>query len=483
MRVPFRPPGARGRPPGRGPHRAGLCSMALLMLLTGCDGPAPSPSDPGDGAQAPPDEPGRRDPGGQQAQTGPGATGVTSAPCPDATDEQLGCLHLGSLVDRGDDRASEHADELLAGQRDFWRRVNESGGVAGYEVRLADHVRDVTDDADQQATAAGQLLEDVLAFALLPGDASSAALVETLDERGAVGVLPGWWSGWRLEEHRDTLLLPAEHSRCLGAVVGLDWYVDAVGPPVSVLAIAPAGRVAADLEAGARAWAVTVGADWVGLTETGTLAEGDEQDEAVQAVLEHNPDLVLVGSAPLETGQLVHKAAARGFEGTFVGVVDTWEPSLLADGERAQALQALYHHVGPWEGLDAEALAAEGLDAEGVDAAGGVGRAIDAARGDAPLSSGYVTGWLSSYPLLAALRAAGDRGALTRDGLRDVVADLEAHDEGATPGAAPAGGDGLRAVVSAPDPGTDWGLSQAGPGVHAVDAEGFDHPHDCRPSR
>lgn len=410
--------------------------------------------------------------GNEDEEPSRAATGVTSEPCPDPIDETRGCIHLGSLPDRSDDRARETSDRLLEGQRDFWQRVNETGGIGGYEIHLADHVRDVTDDGDEQLEALDELGQQVLALALLPGDATSGRLVERLEEDGLVGVLPGWWSGWHADEYHDTLLLPADHSHCLAAVAGLDWYVQTVQQPASVLAVAHEGRVADDLAGAGEVWAGAVDAEagapeWLGVTETGAVDEGDDQDMAASEVLRHSPEVVLLGTGPRETGELVRKVAAQGFQGTFVGVAGTWAPHLLDDPEQAQALQALYHHVGPWDevldGADAHAAMAEARD------------------GRTPVEPGYVVGWLASYPLRAALEAAAQAQQPSREGLREALDGLEVDHEGALPartlGSTPAT---PHVVVSAPDAGTARGLRATDRGVAGPGLERLDHPDDCR---
>ena len=442
----------------RRPTTLALSAAATVLLLVACSDAGTQPSEQDQQMPDGRDAPGGH-PGADSALADREGVGVSDEACPGAIDDDLGCVRLGSLVDRGDERSSSHSDELLAGQREFWERVNLDGGVGGHEVHLADHVRDVTDDAEGQVVAAEELLDEVLAFATLPGDATSDELVDTLRSTGVVGAMPGWWSGWHADEHRDTLLLPAEHSHCLGAAAGLDWYAATIEMPASVLAIAPPGRRAEDIEAGASVWAQATGAEWLGLTETATVVEGDLQDAAAQAIRERAPDIVILGTAPPETGQLVGRSAAHGFEGTFLGVVGTWDPDLLDDAQQAQALQALYRHVGPWDDLPST----------------GAGAAIDEARGEQVLSAGYLDGWLSSYPLLAALQAAADRDGLTRVGVRAALADLEVDRRGAVPSEIV----GAPAVISAPDRESAWGLSSAGLGVHGLAAERFDHPADC----
>ena len=456
-------PSAR-RWPTSGRRLAVPGTVLALVLLAGCDhDPPPDDVDTDAGTDVADPEETEDESRTAAPVSGRDDAGVSDEACPDALDDELGCIHLGSLVDRSGDPSSTYSDELLEGQRGFWARVNDDGGVGGHEIQLDDHVRDVTDDADEQVAAAEELLDEVLAFATMPGDATSEELVDALRRDGAVGAMPGWWSGWHAEEHHQAILLPADHSHCLAAAAGLDWYAAAIEAPVSVLGIAPAGRRADDIEDGAAAWAQATDADWLGLTETATLAEGDLQDAAVQAIREQTPAVVVLGTAPPETAELVSKAAAHGFEGTFLGVVGTWDPGLLDDAEQAQALQALYLHVGPWDDLQATP----------------VGAAITEARGDQALSAGYLDGWLSSYPLLAALQAAADRDELTRSGLQAALDGLEVDDEGALPSSEVVGVPEPRVVISAPDRESAWGLSSAGLGVHGVDAERFDHPADC----
>jgi hypothetical protein len=426
---------------------------AGVLLLAGCDEEPPAPDEDASG-QAPVAD-------GDAPGIDHADTGVLDEACPDAIDDELGCIRLGSLVDRGDDPSSSYSDELLEGQRDFWARVNGDGGVGGHEIHLDGHVRDVTDDADDQVAAAEELLEEVLAFATVPGDITSQDLVDVLRANEAIAAMPGWWSGWRAEEHAEVVLPPAEHSACLGAATGLDWYAATIDAPVSVLGVAPAGRRAEDVVAAAATWAQATGADWLGLTETATLAEGDLQDTAVQTIREQSPDVVVLGTAPPETGELVGKAAAHGYEGTFLGLVGSWDPALLDDAEQAQALQALYLHAGPWDDLGQTS----------------VGTAIAEARGDQPLTAGYLDGWLSSYPLLAALRVAADSDELTRSGLRAVLEGLEVDHEGALPSSEAVSASGPRAAISAPDQESPSGLSSADLGVHSIDW--FDHPADC----
>lgn len=452
----------RGPAAARGVRLLGTAVLAAL-LLAGCDDDAPQQAPPGG------DPPGEPAPEGESAAVDPAAVGVTAEPCPDAIDEERGCIHLGSLVDRGEDRASAASDQQLEAQRDFWQRVNEGGGVGGHEIHLDDHVRDVTDDGQEQLDAFEEVVADVLAFALLPGDATSETLADELVAQQVAGVVPGWWSGWHADAYRRSLLLPADYSRCRAVAAGLDWYAEEVEQPLSVLGIAPAGRVADDVAGGGSAWVEAADAAWLGVTEVGRVGEGDQQDAAVQAVIEASPDVVILGAGPQETGEVVRKAAAQGYQGTFLGLVDTWDPELLDAPEREQALVALYRHVGPWEEVASDA----GVHAEEV---------LDARGDEAQLTSSYLTGWLSSYPLLAVLQAAAEQGELSRDGLVGVLEERMLDGEGALSGHDPGSAEPGRVVLSTPDAQATWGLradtvAGAGPGTQQLD-----HPEACAPS-
>jgi hypothetical protein len=455
--------------------RRGVAWVALVALvaLTACDGPdsadPPATSEPGDETADPVEEPGdlEGDPDQDATETDddPALAGISEEPCPEAIDETLGCLRLGVLADRGDAWGARDSDRQVWAQRAFWDRVNEAGGVGGHEVHL--EVREVGAEPEEQLEVAAALLGEVLAIALLPGDATTPELAELLAARDVPAAIPGWWSGWHEDRLRPTLLAAADHSRCLAATAGLDWYDHEVERPLTVLAVAHEGPGAVDLDAAGERWTDATGVGWLGVTETGTVEDDDDlQDAAVQAVVDQEPDVVLVATTPSATGELVRKAAARGFEGTFLGMMGSWHPELLDAPEQAQALLALYRHLGPF-----------GMPDPDVD---GHAALLAAHESDEVVTPAALSGWMAAYPMLAGLRTAAAEGDLSRPGVHAVLDGLEVDTEGMLPARSlTADASPTPTVVSAPDaaaPGALRPEAEVGAGAHLDD---LDHPDDC----
>src|SRR5262245_16406136 len=60
--------------------------------------------------------------------------GVTNEPCPEAIDSKKGCIYLGTISDLTEGPFKVLGVPITDAQKAFWRRVNEQGGVGGYEV-------------------------------------------------------------------------------------------------------------------------------------------------------------------------------------------------------------------------------------------------------------------------------------------------------------------------------------------------------------
>jgi hypothetical protein len=128
---------------------------------------------------------------------------------------------------------------------------------------------------------------------------------------------------------------------------------------------------------------------------------------------------VIISTGPAEMATIVGQAAAGGFQGRFLGSSPTWNPALL-ESPAAPALEGLFELMAPWGPWDSETDA----HAAAREALGDVETPNDA----------YIFGWIWSYPLLDALRAAADGGDLTRAGLAEAVGTLESVNyEGALP--------------------------------------------------
>ena len=433
-----------------------FAAVGIMLALAACD------DGPGE-----PQTPQRSEaPGAPATSTPAPASGVSDDPCPDATDADRGCIRLGVIAHRSPG-TEQLTDGMLAGQRDFWLRVNEDGGIAGRDVHLAEHVVEVGEDPEEQLSAYEALEEEVLALATLPGDGLPDAVAAAMDADDVVGVAGSWWSGWHAPPAPTVLAAPSSH--CLDAVLALDWYAAEVEQPAAVMAVSDAQPYGDDVAAGAAQWAQrSPEVRWAGHVEL--APEGGEVavDAVVQAVLRGNPDVVHLGVVARPAAAIVSKAAAQGFDGTFLGGWPSWRADLLDDPESAQALQALYLHVAPWDGLEADTAAHA---------------AMRAALGeDPPDSHAYLAGWISSYPLLAVLQEAADAGDLTRTALRETLGEVEVDFEGARPPLALHGGrpDVVPyAVISRPDPAADLGLAPWAETPTDGLATELAHPADC----
>lgn len=422
-------------------RRTGLLLLVVVLVAACAPGePEPDPAD--------------------EVATG---VGVTAEPCPDATDEERGCIYLGVLADLTGGPFGPLGVEVVSGVRDFWTHVNQRGGVGGFDVDVDTFTRDTAYDARAHLDAYAQVEPGVLALALSFGTPTTEALAPELAADGVVAVPFSWWSGLD-QPPASELLLRSGASYCAATQLALGWLATDGDTPDSVMVVGFPGAYGDDAARGARTWAEAAGADYLGAVDTEPNATIGSQQAALEPILEEEPDVVVAAIGPPEAADLVGAAAAQGYEGRVVGLVPTWDPSLL-DTDAAPALEASFVHVAPWEGFEGDSAAH---------------RAMRVAHGEgAPGNDGYTAGWMSSYPLLAALDAAFDAGALTRAGLRSVLDGLEVAYDGALPPrvlGAQTPDEVAGVVVSRPDPAAATGLMV----LDDIRAEAGDTP-DCAP--
>jgi ABC-type branched-subunit amino acid transport system substrate-binding protein len=410
--------------------------------------------------------------GGGGTQETPGAdgqaiatdVGVTEEPCPDAVNEDNGCIYLGILSDLSEGPFAALAVPIVEAQQDFWQRVNEDGGIEGYDVNVAEYTRDTKYDPQTHSQAYREIEPNILALAQTLGTPTTQAILSDMDADNVIGAPASWWSGWQFEESDNGLILESGHSYCIEAMVGLDWYAENKAEPTNVLAIGYPGDYGGDFAAGAEAWADANNVEFSGFVETGPNAIVGNQDAAVQQVLESGADLVGLGVGPAETAEIVGKAVAGGYTGQFLGAVPTANPALL-ETAAAPALQASYTHVGTHEGFDGTSEAHV---------------AMQEARGDnPPPNDGYTFGWVWQYPIKAALEAAAANGDLTREGLRSVVDGLEVDFEGSLPNATFGGEVDRTATISVFDEEATTGLSAVDVGISGPTADAYEYSAPC----
>lgn len=362
--------------------------------------------------------------------------GVTDAPCPEAVHDGTGCIYLGTLTDLSGPFA--HVGAAAAdGSADFWRQVNEEGGVGGFEVDVLTYRRDTASDLQTHTQAFYEVEAEVLALAASFGTAPTDAIVADLDAADIVTVPLSRWSGW-LEVAPDGLLLEVGAPACLDAAVGLDWAQGYEGEVDRVQTVALAGQDGEDHAAGVARWAAVNEALDLGLVTT--TPGRDAQAHAVEQVLAGRADRVLLDVGPEEALAIVVGALDRGFGGRFLLSAAAWDPALVEEPTFSE-------------------LAARAVVLTPVAGPAAVSPAHDAMReayGDqVPASDHYTWGWVSSYPLYELLEAAVAAGDLTRTGLRSAVDGLTVAFGGAIPEVTygePAGDRASRAIaISLPD--------------------------------
>lgn len=419
-----------------------LAALALTVSACGRDGDGESASGGGDDAVE------------------VSAPGVTSDPCPEAVNPDNGCIYLGSISDLTAGPFAALGVPITEAQEAFWNRVNEEGGIRGFDIDVTEYVRDNLYSPQTHAEVYAEIEPEVLALAQTLGSPTTLAILDTMKEQSVIGAPASWTSLWGFEDN----ILESGSSYCVEAMNVVD-YVAGQGDVTKVMAIGFPGDYGEDGAAGAEIAAEAAGAEFE-FVETGPGAE--EQAGAISAVVRGEPDLVIIGTGPTETAVIVGQAAAQGFTGQFAGLSPTWNPALL-DSPAAGALESLFIHAGPWGSFGTDTPAHN---------------AMREALPDVDPNDGYTSGWAWSYPLKAALESwlEGDNDK-TREGLIETVNELESVDyEGMLPEEAGdrTGDNDLfrQSVISEVDPSAPAGLTTLQDftaGATATDYE-FDGP-------
>lgn len=416
--------------------RATVAIAAAALVLTGCRG------------------------GGSSDEAVPG---ITDEPCPEAIDEEKGCIYLGVISDLTRGPFAPLAVPITDAQRAFWERVNENGGIGDYEVDLSRYVTDSEYNPELHNRRYQEMRNDVFALAQTLGSSQTMAILDDMIADDVIGGTASWNSAWDWEDQ----ILQSGANYCFEAMNGVDWSVENRGVSEKVLAVHYPNDYGADAAAGVRVAAEANGLEFVAVeTPTGQ----DNQAGAVAAVLREQPDLVYISTGPAEMATIVGQTAAQGFQGTFIGSSPTWNAALLQSAA-APALQAMFFHAGPWGPWNSDTPAHE---------------AMREALGDVTPSEGYTAGWAWSYPLLRALEAAEAAGDLTREGLVQAAAELEEVDfEGMLP---PESGNKAgdpsevawrESNISSIDPDSPTGLVLTSEMAAGPTATGYDYTEPC----
>ncbi|HEV8561275.1 MAG TPA: ABC transporter substrate-binding protein [Actinophytocola sp.] len=352
--------------------------------------------------------------------------GVTNEPCTGSTHTDRGCIYLGTMSDLTEGPFKALAVPITEAQKAFWKRVNDSGGIGGYDIDVTTYVKDNKYNPQIQNQVYQEIKPKILAIAQTLGSPTTAAILPDLKASNLVAVPASWTSLWGVED----VVVESGVNYCFESMNSVDYAKQKLSVK-SVMAVHLAGDYGDDAAAGAK-----IAAEKNGLTFTDvkTATGQDNQGAAIAAIVSGNPDLVILTNSPTDAAVIIGGAASKGFKGKFIGTGPTWNPGLLKSAA-APAIKALYLQSGPWQPFGADTPGHKAMR----EALGTVSAPND----------GYTSGWVWSYPLKAALLKAAENKDLTRAGLLKAVKSLTSVDyEGMLPsGAGNYAGDPDKAAV------------------------------------
>src|SRR5829696_1533487 len=309
--------------------------LATAALATGCRG--------GDSA------------GTQESKEGVKTDiGVTSEPCPQAVDKSKGCIYLGTISDLTEGPFKALAVPITDSQKAFWKRVNDAGGIGGYEIDVTTYVKDNKYNPQIHNQVYQEIKPKILALAQTLGSPTTAAILPDLKLSNMVAAPASWTSLWAFED----VVLESGANYCVESMNAVDYAADKLGAK-NIMAVHLAGDYGDDAAAGAR-----IAAEKRGLTFTDVkMATGqDNQAGAIDAIVSGKPDVVILTNGPTDAAVIIGQAGARGFTGKFIGTNPTWNPGLL-DGPAAATIMSQYLQSGPVQPFGADTHGHEAMRA------------------------------------------------------------------------------------------------------------------------
>jgi len=393
--------------------------------------------------------------------------GVTEEPCPDAVNPDNGCIYLGILSDLTVGPFSPLAPAIVEAQKAFWKRVNEQGGIAGYDVDVSTYIRDNKYDAQTAVEVYQEIKPNILALAQTLGSDPTAAILDDLKASNIIAAPAAWSSAYAFED----IILESGANYCVETMNAIDFAKGAKPEISSIMSVHYPGDYGDDAAGGAQYAAEQLGLSFTSVV-TGTGVEN--QAGAVSQILTERPDLIIITTGPREMAAIVGgvyaQAQTTGYTPMVIGTSPTWHRDLLGSPV-AQALQLAYFQSGPWGPWDS--------DTPGH-------RAMREALGEPEtITDGYTAGWVWSYPIKAALEKAAENGDLTRAGVFAAAKSLTSVDyEGMLPSgagnyAAGPAGQVKATIISKPDPESSTGVTPVTDLMVGPTAQGFTLTEPC----
>ncbi|MBO2446348.1 ABC transporter substrate-binding protein [Actinomadura barringtoniae] len=344
-----------------------------------------------------------------------GTPGITEKACPNAVNKNHGCIYLGFVTDQSSANFKALATIATEAQRAFWHRVNLQGGIGGYDIDATSYVLDNGYDPAKNLSDVRATENKVFAYAQMFGSVPIANALPELKRENMIAVPASFTSGWVFSEN----VLETAASYCIEAMNGVDYAADTFpgkGFKVkSVIAVHYPGDYGGDAAGGAKRAAQQNGLKF----EDVPVAPGLKPDSpAIQKIIDEQPSLVMLSVGAPDTAMVVGAASKGGYRGRYIGSNPGWSPALLQT-PAGPAFEKQY-----WQATVAREFA--------TDSPGHA--AMRKALKDVEPSDNYVSGWILSYPLKAALEQAAASGQLSRESLMEAVRHLKPVDyEGMLP--------------------------------------------------
>src|ERR671910_2610064 len=181
-----------------GHRRAAAALLVLALVSTGCRG------------------------GGGETKAG---VGVSDDPCPNAVNKDNGCIYLGTISDLTEGPFAALAVPITEAQKAFWKKVNEDGGIGGYDIDVTTYVRDNKYNPEIHNQAYQEIKGEVLALAQNLGSPTTAAILDDMKASDVVAAPAAWTSAYEFED----VILESGTNYCFEAMNSVDWAVRELG--------------------------------------------------------------------------------------------------------------------------------------------------------------------------------------------------------------------------------------------------------------
>ena len=107
-------------------------------------------------------------------------------------------------------------------QKAFWRRVNEQGGIGGYEIDVTTYVKDNKYNPQIHNQVYQEIKPNILALAQTLGSPQTAAILPDLKASNIVAVPASWTSLWAFED----VMLESGANYCIESMNSVDYAAE-----------------------------------------------------------------------------------------------------------------------------------------------------------------------------------------------------------------------------------------------------------------